>query len=160
MMNAFASHWRQCPTSHVEGDFASDDRTGEEYRANDESSMTRDINAKFSDAKDTRDVFRLPSRRRASEDGSRRGGSCPTECAGTLLNETMLVSAVLFACLLAAGFYRDAASQSNLVREFAPGVFVRLAEPDKKIIANSGWVVFHDYVLVIDAIIRGARVKF
>jgi glyoxylase-like metal-dependent hydrolase (beta-lactamase superfamily II) len=28
---------------------------------------------------------------------------------------------------------------------------VRLAEPDKRIIANSGWIVFRDYVLVIDA---------
>ncbi len=61
------------------------------------------------------------------------------------------LSAAFFVCLLLAAFYRDAASQSSLVRELAPGVFVRLAEPDKKIIANAGWVVFRDYVLVIDA---------
>ena len=57
----------------------------------------------------------------------------------------------LFLCVLAATFYRDAPSQPSLVREIAPGVFVRLAEPDKRIIANAGWVVFRDYVLVIDA---------
>ena len=57
----------------------------------------------------------------------------------------------LFCGLLLVAFYRNAAGQLELVREIAPGVFVRLAEPDKKIIANAGWVVFRDYVLVIDA---------
>src|SRR5713226_1198946 len=56
-----------------------------------------------------------------------------------------------FCCLLLVAFYRDASSQSSFAREIASGVFVRLAEPDKKIIANAGWVVFRDYVLVIDA---------
>ncbi len=56
-----------------------------------------------------------------------------------------------FLILLVVAFYRDASSQSNLVREIAPGVFVRLAEPDEKIIANAGWVVFRDYVLAIEA---------
>ena len=60
-------------------------------------------------------------------------------------------SLVLFSLLLLIAFYRDAASQPALVREIAPGVFVRLAEPDKRIIANAGWIVFRDYVLVIDA---------
>ncbi len=57
----------------------------------------------------------------------------------------------IFACLLLIAFYRTGISQSSLVHELAPGVFVRLAEPDKQIIANSGWIVFRDYVLVIDA---------
>ena len=57
----------------------------------------------------------------------------------------------VFCSLLLVAFYRNAASEGNLVREIAPGVFVRLAEPEKKIIANAGWVVFRDYVLVIDA---------
>src|SRR5437879_13081213 len=61
------------------------------------------------------------------------------------------LSIAFFSGLLLIAFYRDAASQSSLVREVAPGVFVRLAEPDKKIIANTGWIVFRDYVLVIDA---------
>lgn len=62
-----------------------------------------------------------------------------------------LLPGLLFALLLVAAFYREASSQSSLVKELAPGVFLRLAEPDKRIIANSGWIVFRDYVLVIDA---------
>src|SRR6266849_4681129 len=61
------------------------------------------------------------------------------------------LTVAVFCSLLLVAFYRNAASQSDLVREIAPGVFVRLAEPDRKIIANAGWVVFRDYVLVIDA---------
>jgi glyoxylase-like metal-dependent hydrolase (beta-lactamase superfamily II) len=57
----------------------------------------------------------------------------------------------LFSALLLFAFYRTGISQPSLVHELAPGVFVRLAEPDRKIIANSGWVIFRDYVLVIDA---------
>lgn len=37
------------------------------------------------------------------------------------------------------------------MKEIAPGVFVREEEVEKRIIANSGWVVFRDYVLAIDA---------
>ncbi|MGH9661938.1 MAG: MBL fold metallo-hydrolase [Bryobacteraceae bacterium] len=59
--------------------------------------------------------------------------------------------AVPFAALLAVAFLRDAASQPNLVQQLAPGVFYRVAEREKRIIANTGWVVFRDYVLVIDA---------
>lgn len=62
-----------------------------------------------------------------------------------------LVSASVFAALLALAFYRDGRSQSSFVRQLAPGVYVRMADDSKKIIANSGWVVFRDYVLVIDA---------
>ena len=58
---------------------------------------------------------------------------------------------LLFLLLLAAAFRRDSASQSNLVRQIAPGVYYRESEPEKRIIANTGWVVFRDYVLVIDA---------
>src|SRR5437667_7980449 len=62
-----------------------------------------------------------------------------------------LLTMAVFCSLLLVAFYRNAASEGNLVREIAPGVFVRLAEPEKKILANTGWVVFRDYVLVIDA---------
>ncbi len=41
--------------------------------------------------------------------------------------------------------------ESNLVQQIAPGIYWRMAEPEKRIIANSGWVVFRDWVLVIDA---------
>ncbi len=57
----------------------------------------------------------------------------------------------VFAALAVAAFHREAASQSNLVKQLAPGVYYREAEPGKRIIANTGWVVFRDYVLVIDA---------
>ncbi len=56
----------------------------------------------------------------------------------------------LFAVLLAAA-YQTRGTPSAQTREIAPGVFLRAAEPDKRIIANAGWVVFRDYVLVIDA---------
>src|ERR1035438_3641566 len=41
--------------------------------------------------------------------------------------------------------------QPSQVKEIAPGVFVRQEDGQKRIIANCGWVVFRDYVLVIDA---------
>jgi glyoxylase-like metal-dependent hydrolase (beta-lactamase superfamily II) len=62
-----------------------------------------------------------------------------------------LAAGTAFAALLAVAFLRTASSQSNLTQQIAPGVYWRMAEPDKRIIANSGWVVFRDWVLVIDA---------
>jgi len=53
--------------------------------------------------------------------------------------------------LLAAAFRREAFSQSNLTYQIAPGVYFRDAEFEKRIIANTGWVVFRDYVMVMDA---------
>ena len=55
---------------------------------------------------------------------------------------------LLFAALLGLAFQNRPSTQT---RELAPGVFMRAAEPGKRIIANAGWVVFRDYVLVIDA---------
>jgi glyoxylase-like metal-dependent hydrolase (beta-lactamase superfamily II) len=57
----------------------------------------------------------------------------------------------VFAALALVAVYREASSQSNLVHQIAPGVYFRDAEMDKQIIANTGWIVFRDYVLVIDA---------
>jgi glyoxylase-like metal-dependent hydrolase (beta-lactamase superfamily II) len=57
----------------------------------------------------------------------------------------------VFALLLIAALRRGAASQPDLVHQIAPGVYFRDAEMDKHIIANTGWVVFRDYVLVVDA---------
>lgn len=62
-----------------------------------------------------------------------------------------IVLLLLFAALLAAAAYQTAGTPSAQTRELAPGVFLRQAEPEKRIIANAGWVVFRDYVLVIDA---------
>lgn len=58
---------------------------------------------------------------------------------------------LVFTLLLSLALRKEASSQSNLVKQIAPGVYYREAEPDKRIIANTGWVVFRDYVLVIDA---------
>ena len=57
----------------------------------------------------------------------------------------------VFSLLLFAAFRFEGRGQSSLVRQLAPGVYYRQAEPEKRIIANSGWVVFRDYVVVIDA---------
>ncbi|MBI1789387.1 MAG: MBL fold metallo-hydrolase [Acidobacteria bacterium] len=59
--------------------------------------------------------------------------------------------ASLFLALLAGAFLREASSQSNFTQPLAPDVYWRAADRDKRIIANAGWVVFRDYVLVIDA---------
>jgi len=53
-------------------------------------------------------------------------------------------AAVLFAVLLFA------AAESS-VKELAPGVWVRMGDRTRNQPANSGWVIFNDYVLVIDA---------
>ena len=44
-----------------------------------------------------------------------------------------------------------AAAAPGEVKQIAPGVFVRMEDQAKQAIANGGWVVFRDYVLVIDA---------
>ena len=62
-----------------------------------------------------------------------------------------LILASAFLVLMACAFLRDAASQSNFTHQIAPGVYYRAADRPKNIIANTGWVVFRDYVLVIDA---------
>lgn len=59
--------------------------------------------------------------------------------------------AIVFLCLLGAAFRQTGNSLPNLVKEVAPGVFYREPEPDKRIIATSGWIVFRDYVMVVDA---------
>ncbi len=56
-----------------------------------------------------------------------------------------------FAALLLFAFYREGESQTGELKQLAPDVYWRAAGPDKKIIANAGFVIFRDYVLVIDA---------
>lgn len=56
---------------------------------------------------------------------------------------------LVFAAFLALSYQKGA--PSGQTRQLAPGVFWRAAEPEKRIIANAGWIVFRDYVLVIDA---------
>ncbi len=58
----------------------------------------------------------------------------------------------VFAALLAAALY-SAAQQApgGGVRELAPGVFYWQGDRDRQVQTNVGWVVFRDYVFVIDA---------
>ena len=51
------------------------------------------------------------------------------------------------------GLASCAAAQSlpPLVRQPAPGVYYRLSEDDKRIIATTSWIEFRDFVVVIDA---------
>ena len=58
---------------------------------------------------------------------------------------------LLFAALLALALQTQSTSPSAQTHRLAPDVYYRAAEPDKRIIANAGWIVFRDYVLVIDA---------
>jgi cyclase len=57
-----------------------------------------------------------------------------------------LVGALTFAALA-----WSAADAGSVVRELAPGVFVRMGNRDRNQPANCGWILFQDYVLVIDA---------
>lgn len=57
----------------------------------------------------------------------------------------------IFLILILVAYLRQGLSQSSQTQRLAPDVYWRAAEPDKRIIANAGWVVFRDYVLVIDA---------
>src|ERR1041384_914375 len=57
----------------------------------------------------------------------------------------------LFLVLLATAFLSIGSGQPGKVHQLAPGVYYREADPSKRIIANTGWVMFRDYVLVIDA---------
>jgi glyoxylase-like metal-dependent hydrolase (beta-lactamase superfamily II) len=58
-----------------------------------------------------------------------------------------LIAAAGFAILLIAA----AGSQQSTVKELAPGVFFRQGDRTQNEPANCGWVIFKDYVLVIDA---------
>jgi glyoxylase-like metal-dependent hydrolase (beta-lactamase superfamily II) len=55
-------------------------------------------------------------------------------------------AATIFAMMLYA-----AADTAGGVKELAPGVFVRMGDRTRNQPANCGWVVFRDYVVVIDA---------
>ena len=48
-------------------------------------------------------------------------------------------------------YQRDLASQINTVKELAPGVYFHEGDLRAKGHCNNGWVVFDDYVLVLDA---------
>src|SRR5687767_114063 len=54
-------------------------------------------------------------------------------------------------CLVGLLLPRDLASQINAVKELAPGVYFHEGDLDGKGHCNNGWVIFDDYVLVLDA---------
>ena len=63
----------------------------------------------------------------------------------------------LATCVLVTGaltlalYQRDAASQINTVKELAPGVYFHEGDIKGQGHCNNGWVIFKDYVLVLDA---------
>jgi cyclase len=58
----------------------------------------------------------------------------------------------LTTCVLIAVLYqRQAATQINTVKELAPGVYFHEGDLRGKGHCNNGWVIFEDYVLVLDA---------
>jgi cyclase len=57
----------------------------------------------------------------------------------------------LFGLLLLAALGQQVESPANRVRQLASGVFVRQGDRDRRQPANTSWVVFRDYVVVIDA---------
>ena len=59
----------------------------------------------------------------------------------------VLTTAVLIGVL----YQRHAASQINTVKELAPGVYFHEGDLRGKGHCNNGWVIFEDYVLVLDA---------
>ena len=57
----------------------------------------------------------------------------------------------LFVALLVAAWGQQQESSLGKVRELAPGVYSRQGDRDRRQPANTSWVVFRDYVVLIDA---------
>jgi glyoxylase-like metal-dependent hydrolase (beta-lactamase superfamily II) len=55
------------------------------------------------------------------------------------------------AALLLVGFQAWAQDLPPLVHRAADGVYYRQSEDDKKIIATTSWIEFHDFIVVVDA---------
>ena len=53
--------------------------------------------------------------------------------------------------LLFVAYERTAVTQSRSVRQLAPGVFSRQGDTDARQPANTSWIEFHNFVVVIDA---------
>jgi glyoxylase-like metal-dependent hydrolase (beta-lactamase superfamily II) len=62
-----------------------------------------------------------------------------------------LAIAALFGALICAAFQRTGGAEPGSVRELGPGVFFWKGDRARLQQANCGWVVFKDYVVVIDA---------
>jgi len=57
----------------------------------------------------------------------------------------------VFGALLFVALAQQAENPAGRVRQLAPGVFSRQGDRDRRQPANTSWVVFRDYVVVIDA---------
>ena len=64
------------------------------------------------------------------------------------MKRSLIVGA--FAALLFVALGQQAQSPAG-VRQLAPGVFSRQGDRDRRQPANTSWVIFRDYVVVIDA---------
>lgn len=58
---------------------------------------------------------------------------------------------ILLLAVLTATYEYSLEGQSGAVRQLAPGVFMRLGDKDIRQPANTGWVEFRDFVVVIEA---------
>jgi glyoxylase-like metal-dependent hydrolase (beta-lactamase superfamily II) len=58
---------------------------------------------------------------------------------------------VVLLALLFVAYERTAVTQSRSVRQLAPGVFSRQGDTDARQPANTSWIEFHNFVVVIDA---------
>jgi glyoxylase-like metal-dependent hydrolase (beta-lactamase superfamily II) len=65
------------------------------------------------------------------------------------MRRAVLVIAVLV--LLGAAYARRIDGQTGSVRQLAPGVFTRLGDKDAQQPANTSWIEFRDFVVVIEA---------
>jgi glyoxylase-like metal-dependent hydrolase (beta-lactamase superfamily II) len=57
----------------------------------------------------------------------------------------------IFGALLVVALAQQSQSPSSAVRQLAPGVYFRLGDGERRQPANTSWVIFRDYVVVIDA---------
>ena len=60
------------------------------------------------------------------------------------------VAAAALGALLLVALAQETATTSR-VRQLAPGVYFRLGDRDRRQPANTSWIIFRDYVVVIDA---------
>jgi cyclase len=58
---------------------------------------------------------------------------------------------IMVLALLAVAYQRTAESQSGSVKQLAPGVYTRQGDNDTRQPANTSWIEFRNYVVVIDA---------
>jgi cyclase len=57
----------------------------------------------------------------------------------------------LLAALLFVAYERTAQTQGGPVRQLAPGVYSRQGDKDARLPANTSWIEFRDFVVIIDA---------